>query len=217
MSYEFLIKASGLSAIGAGVAIILTRVAQVALFGDLPLSVYGADPRFLPLVGIPGLIGSILFLLGLIGLYAVQAPQAGKFGFVAFLLAFIGMSLALGGNWAYAFGSPYLASTAPALLDTDFDSLEWGVFGAGFLYSYLIGGVAYLVFAVSTILARVVPIWIGLVMLLSMLLAAVLPVDTVGAPSILLNVLMGLGPILFGFWLWRNGSEISRVLHAGAG
>ncbi len=217
MSYAFLVKASGLSAIGAGAAIILTRVSQVALFGDLPLSVYGADHRFLPLVGIPGLIGSILFLLGLIGLYAVQAPQAGKFGFAAFLFAFFGMSLALSANWAYAFGSPYLASTAPALLDTDFGSLEWGVFGAGFLYSYLIGGVAYLVFAVSTILARVVPIWIGLVMLLSMLLAAVLPVDTVGAPSILLNVLMGLGPILFGFWLWRTGSEISRVQHAGAG
>jgi hypothetical protein len=47
-------------------------------------------------------------------------------------------------------------------------------------------------------------------MLLSMLLAAVLPVDTVGAPSILLNVLMGLRPILFGFWLWRVGSQTQR-------
>ncbi len=210
MSYRNLIKASGISAIGAGVMIILARVSQVALFGDLPLSVHGADPRFLPMVGIPGLIGSILFLLGLIGLYAVQAPQAGKLGFAAFLFAFFGMLLALGANWAYAFGSPYLASTAPALLDADFDSLEWGVFGVGFLYSYLIGGVGYLVFAVSTILARVVPIWIGLVMLLSMLLAAILPVGTVGAPSILLNVLMGIGPILFGFWLWRVGSQSQR-------
>ena len=216
MSFESLIKISGLSSIAAGVIIILTRVSQVALFGELPLSVHGADPRFLPLVGIPGLIGSVLFLLGLIGLYAVQAPQAGKFGFVAFSFAFFGMSLAVGANWAYAFGSPYLASTAPALLDSDFDSLEWGVFGAGFLYSYLIGGVGYLVFAVSTILARVVPIRMGLAMLLSMLLAAILPVGTVGAPSILLNVLMGIGPILFGIWLWRVGSHIPRVQEAGA-
>ncbi|GMR11612.1 MAG: hypothetical protein BMS9Abin28_2448 [Anaerolineae bacterium] len=216
MSYESLIKISGSSSIGAGVVIILTRVSQVALFGDLPLSVHGADPRFLPMVGIPGLIGSILFLLGLIGLYAVQASQAGKFGLVAFLFAFFGMSLALGANWAYAFGSPYLATTAPALLDADFDSLEWGVFGVGFLYSYLIGGVGYMVFAVSTILARVVPAWIGLAMLLSMLLAAILPVGTVGAPSILLNVLMGIGPILFGIWLWRAGSLVPRVQDVGA-
>jgi hypothetical protein len=215
MSYEFLIRISGLSSVGAGVVIILTRVSQVALFGELPLSVHGTDPRFVPMVGIPGLIGSMLFLLGLIGLYAVQAPQAGKFGFAAFLLAFLGMSLALGANWAYAFGSPYLASTAPALLDADFDSLEWGVFGAGFLYSYLLGGLGYLVFAVSTFVARIVPLWIGLAMLLSMLLAAILPVGTVGAPSILLNVLMGIGPILFGVWLWRAGNQIPRAQKSG--
>lgn len=103
MSYEFLIRISGLSSVGAGVAIVLTRVSQVALFGDLPLSAHGTDPRFVPMVGIPGLIGSILFLLGLIGLYAIQAAQAGKFGFAAFLFAFFGMSLALGANWAYPF------------------------------------------------------------------------------------------------------------------
>ena len=157
-------------------------------------------------LGLPGLIGSISLSSGNYrALYAVQAPRAGKFGFIAFLLAFIGMSLALGGNWAYAFGSPYLASTAPSILDTSFESLEWGVFGAGFIYSYLLGGVGYLIFAVSIILARVVPFWIGLVMLLSMLLAAVLPIGIVGVPSILLNVLMGIGPILFGLWLWREG------------
>jgi hypothetical protein len=189
--------------------IILARVFQVALFGDLPLSVHGADPRFFLWVGLPGLIGSILFLLGITGLYLVQAPQAGKFGSVAYLLAFIGMSLALGGNWAYAFGSPYLASTAPSILDASFDSPEWGVFGAGFIYSYLIGGAGYLIFAISVIVARVVPIWIGFVMLLSMLLAAVLPVGIVGVPSIILNILMGIGPIFFGFWLWRASSQIS--------
>ncbi|MFQ5941976.1 MAG: hypothetical protein ACE5JF_00305 [Anaerolineales bacterium] len=210
MSYSSLVKASGISAIGAGVMIILARVLQVALFGDLPLSAHGADPRFVLWVGMPGLIGSILFLLGITGLYAVQAPRAGKLGFVAFLLAFLGMSLALGGNWAYAFGSPYLASTAPSILDANFGSPEWGVFGAGFIYSYLTGGVGYLVFAASVTLARVVPLWIGLVMLLSMLSAAVLPVGTVGAPAILLNVLMGVGPILFGIWLWRTGRKITK-------
>jgi hypothetical protein len=44
-------------------------------------------------------------------------------------------------------------------------------------------------------------------MLLSMLLAAVLPVSTDGAGAIVLNVLMGMGPILFGWHLWRVSPE----------
>jgi len=43
-----------------------------------------------------------------------------------------------------------------------------------------------------------------------MLLAAVLPIGIVGLPSILLNVLMGIGPILFGFWLLREGGQMQR-------
>ena len=201
MSDSRLIKIGGFCAIAAGVFIILARVFQVALYGDLPLSIHAADRLFVPLVGIPGLIGSIFFLLGITGLYAYEAHAAGKFGMITFLLAFICMSLSLGANWTYAFGSPYLASTNAVILDTDFGDLAWGIFGTGFLYSYLLGALGYLAFCVATIFARVLPRWIGFFMLLSMILAGVLPVGTVGWPSIALNILMGSGPIVFGYHL----------------
>ena len=63
-------------------------------------------------------------------------------------------------------------------------------------YAFLIraSGLSSIGAGVFIILARVVPFWIGLLMLL----AAVLPIGIVGVSSILLNVLMGIGPIILG-------------------
>ena len=79
-------------------------------------------------------------------------------------------------------------------------------------YDFLIraSGLSSIGAGVFIILARVVPFWIGLLMLLSMLLAAVLPTGIAGVASILLNGLMGIGPILFGFWLLREGGQMQR-------
>ena len=183
--------------------IILARVMQVWLFGDSPLSAHGTDGLFVPLVGMPGLVGSVLFLLAVTGLYLYQAENAGVFGFLSFLFAFAGISLSIGANWAYAFGSPYLASTVPGLLDANFSHETWGVFGKGFIYSYLLSGISYIVFAISTIITGSIPRWIGFLMLSSMVLAAVLPISTIGAGAIVLNVMLGIGPIVFGWYLWR--------------
>ena len=203
MNRGSLYKLFGGAGVLSGVMIVLARVMQVWLYGDSPLSAHGADTLFVPLVGIPALGGSVLFLLAVTGLYLYQAEKAGVFGFLTFLFAFAGISLSIGANWTYAFGSPYLASTAPALLDADFGHVSWGVFGKGFIYSYLLAGIGYLVFAVSTTIAGSIPRWIGVLMLLSMLLAAVLPISTDGAGAIVLNVLLGIGPIFFGWHLWR--------------
>lgn len=203
MNRRSLFKLFGGSGVFSGVMIVLARVMQVWLYGDSPLSAHGADRLFVPLVGIPALVGSVLFLLAVTGLYLYQAEKAGVFGFLSFLFAFAGISLSIGANWTYAFGSPYLASTAAALLDADFGHGSWGVFGQGFIYSYLLAGIGYLVFAVSTTIAGSIPRWIGILMLLSMLLAAVLPISTDGGGGIVLNALMAIGPIFFGWHLWR--------------
>jgi hypothetical protein len=127
-----------------GIFILLARVFQVALFGSQPLSAQATSPFFLAALGFSGLIGSMGLTLGTIGLYARQAYRIGLPGLVAFLVAFIGLALSLGANWAYAFASPYLGDTAPSLLDTNFSEPAWGIFGTGFLISYLLGAVSWL-------------------------------------------------------------------------
>ena len=215
MSYSSTIRISGFFAIAAGLLIILARVLQVALYGALPLSIHAAKPFFVPLVGIPGLLGTIFFLLGITGLYALQAREVGLLGLITYLLAFVGISLSIGANWTYAFGSPYLAFTNASILDTDFRDPVWGIFGTGFIYSYLLSAVGYLAFSAVTIFAGAVPRWIGIVMLASMSLAGVLPFGTVGWTAILLNILMGIGPIVFGYHLWRV-EEITFSREPGA-
>jgi hypothetical protein len=202
-------KIAGYSGVFAGTFIILTRVLQVWLYGDLPLSVHGSDDMFVTLVGIPGLIGSILFLMSTVGLYLFQADRFGKVGFLIFLFAFFGISFSVGANWTYAFGSPYLAGTAPEILDADFGDPAWGVFGIGFIYSYLSAAFGYILFSLWTVVVGIVPRWIGAIMLLSMPLAGILPVSTVGYSSILLNVLMGSGPIVSG-WFMLKQSRFER-------
>jgi hypothetical protein len=97
-----------------------------------------------------------------------------------------------------------LGSTAPSLLDTGFSEPDWGIFGMGFLASYLLGATSWLLMSVVTIAAGVLPRWVGSVMLASMLLAAILPLGTLGPPAIIMNLLLALGPIFFGYALWAE-------------
>jgi len=200
----------------AGVMIVLARVMQLWLFGGSSLSVHGGRPLFVPLVGIPGLIGSILFLLAVTGLFLYQSESAGTLSLLAFLFAFVGISLSVGANWTYAFGSPFLASATPSVLDANFNNPVWGVFGKGFIYSYLLSGVGYLVFTVSVIVVGKVPRWIGIVMFSSMLGAALLPISTNGAGAIVVNVFLGMGPFIFGLYLWRESEVEVKAFDQGA-
>jgi len=204
MSSSRLIQLSGLAAIAGGIFIILARVFQVVLFGSQPLSAQATSPFFTIALGIPGLMGSIGLTLGSIGLYARQADRIGVLGLAAFFIAFLGLALSLGANWAYAFAAPYLAGAAPGLLDVDFSEPAWGIFGTGFLISYLFGAVSWLLMSLVTIIAGVLPRWVGAIMLVSMLLAATLPLGTLGPPAIVLNVLLAMGPIVFGYALWKK-------------
>ena len=219
MTVSRLIRLSGLAGIGGGIFIILARVFQVLLFGSLPLSVQAASDLFVPALGIPGLLGSLGFLIGLAGLYLRQAKQTGIVGLIVFSLAFTGIALSFGANWGYAFMAPYLASQNPGLLDASFTDPNWGVLGTGFLLSYLAGGLSWLLVGITTLLARVLPGWVGLAIIVSIILVAVAPVETTGPGGILVNALLSAGPIAAGFALWAEkaaGEDIPVPGAAGA-
>jgi len=204
MTITKLVRLSGIVAIASGIMIFLTRVSQVILFGSQPLSVQAASSLFVPLVGIPGLLGSIGFLIGIVGLYIRQAEDAGYFGLIAFIIAFVGISLSLGANWAYSFAAPYIESNNAVLLNTSFSDPGWGVLGIGFSLSYIWGGLGQIILGISTITAKVLPRWVGIILVTSIILAGIAPIETNGPSSIILNVLMGMGPIAFGYALWSE-------------
>jgi hypothetical protein len=196
---------SGLANLFAAFFIILARVDQVLLFANQPLSVYSQNAWFVPLVGVPGIVGSVFFLLGVTGIYVGQAQRAGWIGLIAFLLAFTGLSFSLSANWAYAYVSPYIGSLNPLLLDANFRDAAWGLLGQGFLQAYFLGAAGYMLFALSTLSIRGLPRWAGIVMLISMPLAALLPIDVNSKWAIALNVVLASGPLASGIALWMEG------------
>jgi len=96
------------------------------------------------------LLGALLLLLGLVGLYLRQADPAGMLGLIGFLTAFLGTALLVGAVWFELFITPPLAAQAPELSEA-----ELGL--AGFILSFLLAGIGWLVFGVATLRARVYP------------------------------------------------------------
>ncbi len=212
MTRARLIRLGGLAFILAGVFIVLARVFEVVLYGDQPLSEQATSELFVPWVGIPGLAGSILFLIGIVVLYARQCERAGLFGLVSFLFAFVGTALTAGANWTYAFGAPYLAEVSPEILDTGFGDPRWGVFGVGFASAYMLGGLGWVVMCISVLRAGELRRWVGLTMLISVVAAGVVPLGIAGVSGIVVNVLLGLGPVVCGYELWARpeGGELGE-------
>jgi hypothetical protein len=204
MSSSRLIRLSGLSAIIGGVLIVLARVSQVALFRDLPLSRQAPLAAFVPAVGLPGFAGGLFLLLGVVGLYARQYDRHATIGLLSFIIGFMGVSLSNAANWMYAFGSPLLQTLSPSLGDLDFLDPKWGLLGPAFLAAYLAGGVGWFFLGLHTLLAGRLPRWVPLTMIVSMGLAAVLPIGTTGVSAILVNVLIAAGPLAFGYALWAD-------------
>jgi hypothetical protein len=194
----------GLSAVVGGLLIVLARVFQVALFGDLPLSQQALSRAFVPLVGLPGFSGGLFLLLGAFGLYLNQSDRYPSLGFACFLLAFLGLSLTNAANWVYGFGSPLLRQLQPTLLELDFGDARWGSLGTAFIVAYLAGGAGWLILALHTLLAGRLPRWVPLTMITSMTLAAVVPLGTTGPQAIIVNLLIAAGPLAFGYVLWAG-------------
>ncbi len=196
------IRWCGLAAVAGGIFIILARVFQVVLFGDASLRVHAASPLFLPLLGIPALIGSMGFLIGVVGLQIRQVNRSGSFGLIIFLLAFAGGALSLGANWTYAFATPLLHALQPELLDANLSLPVWRTLGNGLLISYLAGAAGWLLMGLSVLVAGSLPRWVGLMIIASILSAGLAPLSTNGPWGLLVNILIAIGPMGAGYALW---------------
>lgn len=172
------IRLGGLAAVLVGVFALIVELLDLYLYATTSedsLSEVATSATF-TVQGVFFSILAMLLLVALVGIYAGQAEAAGVLGSVGFLLALIGTALFVGATWDGVFLLPALAQAAPAFLDSDLSFLEkvGGVLSLGLLV------IGWLVFAVSTLRARVYPRTAAVLLLIGIVVSAIpLPLTTI--------------------------------------
>ncbi len=142
------------------------------------------------------LLAMALLLIGLVALFVRQAEAFGALGLAGFVFALLGTTLAAGAAWSQVFVVPRLAEVAPAAADQGAGSVL-----AGFLLSFLVFGVGWLVFGVATLRTRVFPRWAIIVLMVGAVIS-IIPL-----PSRALIVEIAAGYLGFTLLTGRGASE----------
>ena len=152
MSSSDLIRWSGVAAVAGAVLLVVS--ALVSILG-VDFSNLSKNPAALIFASLLGMLAAVLLLLGLVGLYASQARAAGVLGLVGFLLAFLGTVFVAGFDWAGAFLLPNVADEASRIAEAT---------PPGFVVTFLLFAVGWLVFGLAMLRARIYPRVVALVL-----------------------------------------------------
>ena len=148
----------------------------------------------------------------LVGWHLRQADRSGIAGAVGLIIALSGIVLTAGGIALESFGARALVSQAPMLVTggTHAPFFQTGLVSGYMLVSGLITFAGFLIYAVVTWRAGVLPRWAGVLVAVGLVLAAGVPV---GVLPIIGFVLIGAGLLWIGTTLRRTeaGVEGSRV------
>jgi hypothetical protein len=161
----------GLAAIASALLAVVSFVLYTAIVGDARLSDAATSGVFFLPSGAQ-LLAMMLLLVGLVALFARQAGMFGFLGVTSFLLALLGTTLAAGALWSQVFVVPRLAQSAPQIVDRAGGSVL-----AGFLLSFLLLGVGWILFGVATLRTRVFPRW-AVILLIVGAVISILPVPS---------------------------------------
>ena len=188
-----------LARIGGGLAAVLGGLLTVVaglvggLFVDFENFAVAAATGTYIFVALLFLLGAILVLGGLVGLYARQSEQAGSLGLVGFLVTFWGMALVVGASWHSVFTEPSLAQVAPELLA----QAPPGWVNFGFILTYALASIGWLLFGVATLRARVYPRAAAILLIVGAFISLV--------PLPLTEVILAVAIAWLGFDLFRGG------------
>ena len=208
MSSSNLMRWSGMATLVGGVLLAVFDVAESVIIGGQPESAV-AGTGALIIVRIAFLVPVALMILGLVGLYVRQAEQAGTLGLIAFVVAFSGTVLVFGLQWSAAFIGSWLAGAAPELLDTE----PAGLLAAGFMISFLLLALGWLLFGLASLRARVFPRGAALLLVVGAVLSFVLLM--LEAPGS--GVVFGVALAWLGYALWSGvGEPASPIAEAAA-
>ena len=184
MPSSSLIRLAGLAAVLSGASSVTGDL--LSLVVDLESAESAATAPYV-FVFLLYLLGTMLLLLGLVGLYASQSKAAGVLGLVGFLVAFLGTALVSGALWFELFITPSLATEAPELAEA-----ELGL--VGFILSFLLVIIGWVLFGVATLRARIYPRWAAVLLIVGAVVSFV-PIPLSG---IVLSVAVAwLGFVLF--------------------
>ena len=171
MSASNLIRWGGLAAIASALLAVISFVLYTVVVGDDRLSEAATSAVFFLPSGAQ-LLAMVLLLVGVVAVFARQAEMFGALGLTGFLLALVGTTMAAGALWSQVFVVPRLSEASPAVVDQAGGSVL-----AGFLLSFLLFGVGWLVFGVATLRTRVFARW-AVVLLLVGAVVSILPLPS---------------------------------------
>ena len=153
MARSALIRTCAAACVGAALLAIAALVGFVTIVGSDKIADAARDWTFY--VPATFALGSaVLLAIGLAGLYLHQEARLGPFGAAAFVLALAGTVFAAGGQWTYVFVVPYFAGVAPELVNESTGSVL-----AGFVLSYAVLALGWILFGLATLRAAVFPRW----------------------------------------------------------
>jgi len=157
MSAKTLMQWSGVGGLVAGILIAVLNGIQGVLLTSMSFGQAAATPGWIALQTLL-LLADALLLLGLVGLYVFQSGESGIVGLVGFLAAFAGTVLVAGAIWLQAFMVPIVAQATPEFLEAD----PTGSLYVGFVASFVVYVVGWLLFGLASLRARRVPRWASL-------------------------------------------------------
>jgi hypothetical protein len=127
--------------------------------------------------------------------YDKQAREAGTFGLVALCAAIVG-TVNLGANmWFEGFAVPWLAGEVPQILTAE-KTLFWQV---GYLSSYILFSIGWVLFGIASLRARVFPRFISLAIVVGGVIGFLAARPPYG-------VVLGLALLSLGIWMVRARS-----------
>jgi hypothetical protein len=176
-----LVRGGALGAVVAGVAWAASDIFILLLTGEG----YGRLVEWMHAIAEAGMLAA------LVGFHVLQARSLGRLGVVGFAIAFVGVALVL--------VATLLVVIFPELPEQAQHALGL-LFGLG-----LLGGlVGFVLFGITTLRARVLPRWCGLLLVgyPLLLLVAYLLLVLVGLPLAGPGVLVGLLWLALGYVLW---------------
>jgi hypothetical protein len=200
MSCSGFVRVGGALAIASALLAVLSFALYLVVVGGGRISDAATSAVFFLPSGAQ-LVAMALLLGGLVALYVRQAGMFGALGLTGFLLALLGTTLAAGALWSQVFVVPRLAEVAPSVADRGTGSVL-----AGYLLSFSIFGVGWLLFGVATLRTRIFPR--GAVILL--LVGAVISILPLPSRALILEIAVA----WLGFDLLRRGApdqQPSRV------
>ena len=207
MSASNAIRWAGLSAVVAGVLIVVTQIIHP---GDDPSS---ATTSSWAIAHYLLLSSSVFGLLGISGIYARQVEESGLLGLVGFLMFYVALALSVGFGFLEASILPLLTTEAPQFIEGFFGIMggsggesSLGVLQAAFLLVGLLYGIGGLLFGIAIARAGILPRWAAVLVIIGLVLAVLggLLAAVVGKIG---GVALGLGLAWLGYALWSERRE----------